>query len=193
MINFFGGGVAASTGGGGVLDVEVPGITLQDDGVAVPNPPHIVFDFQGEGVTVNDLGAGVAQILIPGSAAYLPEQWFAEDLSTDRTDEPMGTRVSGFFETFVPVRSGYLVGMVSRLTEPMVDGTLTVEVTINGTLELSVTHTSVLNPTIGIATEAPGVIPYAAGDVIAVRYSTDADFAPTTQDVEVALSVFETL
>jgi hypothetical protein len=26
-----------------------------------------------------------------------------------------------------------------------------------------------------------------------VRYSTSSDFAPTTQDVEVALSIFETL
>jgi hypothetical protein len=47
--------------GGGTAGVDV-----RDEGLAIPNNPHPIFDFVGAGVIATDMGGGVARITIPG-------------------------------------------------------------------------------------------------------------------------------
>lgn len=42
------------------------GVDVRDEGLAIPNNPHPIFDFVGAGVIATDMGGGVARITIPG-------------------------------------------------------------------------------------------------------------------------------
>jgi hypothetical protein len=42
-------------------------IVVEDEGVALPNPPHATLNFAGAGVNATDAGGGVALITVPGA------------------------------------------------------------------------------------------------------------------------------
>ncbi len=50
-------------------------VTLQDEGINVPNTPHSTLNFTGAGVEVTDSGSGVAQIEIAGGDGYRPKSF----------------------------------------------------------------------------------------------------------------------
>lgn len=186
----------ARVGDGTVYQLTPPlaGIEIRFNGVIIGPGPWTILDFKLAGVQVNDLGAGLAEILIPGSAAYFPDQWFQPAVSRDLTNVAISTRLSNF-GNFKAVRGGSITGLVTRFDTPVTAGSLTVEVTNNGALAgPSIVHTPGSNPEGGTDTEAPGVIPYAAGDLIGVRISTSADFEPDGGlELEANVSFFEGL
>lgn len=56
-------------------------ITVEDEGISVPNTPHTILDFVGAGVTATDATAGRATITIPGGGAITRLfQFFADHL-----------------------------------------------------------------------------------------------------------------
>lgn len=178
--------------GDGTIYQLTPVITFLDSGVPIPGAPHKALSFDGAGVLVNDLGGGLAQAIIPGNAAYLPEQWVQLAVLASQTNVAMATKVSVLFVTFKAVRGGSITGLVTRLTQTITAGTLVVDVTINGALSgPSLTHTAISNQDGGVTTEGPGVVAYNAGDLIGVRFSTTAGFLPITTNLEAAVSVFE--
>jgi hypothetical protein len=85
-------------------------------------------------------------------------------------------------------RAGSIVGLSTRLTEAITAGTLTVEVTINGSPSFALVHTS---GTGSQFTQSAGIDSYAAGDLVGIRITTDAGFLPNTTDLEAYIQVFE--
>ena len=56
-------------------------ITVEDEGVSVPNTPHTILDFVGAGVTATDAGSGRSTITIPGGVSTTRLfQFFADHL-----------------------------------------------------------------------------------------------------------------
>lgn len=139
-------------------------------------------------------GPGGATVETPSAASYLPEQWNQNNVAASQTDVALETLVSANFATFKTVRGGSIVGLVTRLSEAITAGQLTVEVTINGAgTGLIVTHTNAANQTGGVATQAVSTDTYTASALIGVRLTTNGTFAPTTTDLEASISVFESL
>lgn len=90
---------------------------------------------------------------------------------------------------WIPVRDGYLTGIVVKSNEARTAGTLTVEAFVNGT---GTGLTAVLdgtNTTSKATTQAWGADAFSAGDSVDVRITTDGSWAPTTADILVSLEV----
>lgn len=70
-------------------------LTMQDEGVSIPNTPHSTLNVTGTGASISDGGSGVATLNVP-SAAPPPEDYaidFADFISD--VDYGWGTGVSG--------------------------------------------------------------------------------------------------
>ena len=105
----------------------------------------------------------------------------------------MSAQVSTNFDTIKMMRPGSVVGLSTRLTEAITAGTLQAELTINGVVigPMIVVMTSILGATGSQLTRLPGVVPYVAGDLIGVNFTTSVGFTPTTTDLEAWLEVVE--
>ena len=69
-------------------------LTIEDEGVNIPNTPHSNLNFVGAGVTATDAGAGVATITIPGGAGANIAQYRASanlTINTSATTVPLNT------------------------------------------------------------------------------------------------------
>jgi hypothetical protein len=121
-----------------------------------------------------------------------PEQWAQNDVAANQNNVALLAQVSTNFDTIKAIRSGSIMGLATRLTEPITAGTLTVEVTINGVgTGFTIVHTSISNASGGVATQAFGLDNYVAGDLIGTRLTTDAGFLPVTTDLEAWVEVGE--
>jgi len=79
-LNFVGGIVTATDGGGGVANVSVlgtNGMVVKDEGSTVTGGPHTAMNFAGAGVTASDAGGGVALITIPQGAPTIQDEGIA--------------------------------------------------------------------------------------------------------------------
>lgn len=140
------------------------------------------------------LGDGSVQQLTPlGTRVYSPpEQWAQSNVAASQTDVALGALVSQSFNTVKAIRAGSIVGLGTRLSEPITAGTLVVGVTLNGLVTvLTLSHDSGTNPSGGEAVAAIAAIPYVAGDLIGVQLSTNAGFLPITTDLEAWIQLAE--
>lgn len=133
---------------------------------------------------------------IPGAIAsssgisYLPEKWAQNNVQANQAAVVLPTLVSINFDDVKMVRAGSLVGLGTRLTENITNGTLTVRARVNGVaVTLQLVHTSGANAGGGQVTQAAGVDNYVAGDLVGLQITTDAGFLPTTTDIEALLQV----
>lgn len=131
---------------------------------------------------------------LSSGGAYLPEQWAQNNVAAAQTSVPLSAQVSTNFDTFKAIRAGSIVGIGTRLTEAVTNDQLDVEVTINGVgTGLKVTSTAGGNPSGGKSTQAAGVSPYVAGDLIGVFLDAGGAFTPVTTDLEAIVQVVESL
>lgn len=132
------------------------------------------------------------ETIIPASPEvhFMPEMWAQQNVAAGQTDVPLDAAVSSNFDTIKMIRAGSIVGISTRLTEPITAGTLTVTVTKNGNAQaMSLVHSSGSG---GSATQAAGIDSYLSGDLIGVKITTSVGFSPVTTDLEVWLDQLST-
>lgn len=184
-------------GFGGTGGASPGGVAVQDEGVPIGPGLSRTLNFVGAGVTVTDAGSNVAQVDIPGpppntTTYILPEQWAENNIRRNYENHVVDCQLSTHFDTFKMLTSGSITALSTRLTQAVTVGTATVEVTKNGIVQaLSLTHTSVLNSSGGIANVPVGTVTYVAGDLIGIQLTTDGTFTPTSSDLEAMLEVTE--
>lgn len=68
IINFIGPGVSAYDGGGGTIDVLIPGggsgIAVEEEGTLVIGGPHMILNFEGTNVTASNDGLGRVNVVV---------------------------------------------------------------------------------------------------------------------------------
>lgn len=113
----------------------------------------------------------------------LPDKWSQNDIAASQTNVALAQNVSQLFDTTKAIRAGSLIGFSTRIDSTITAGTLTIELTINGAgTGFTLVHTSGSNPTGGEATQAAGLSPFVAGDVIGARITTNGAFAMNDAD-----------
>lgn len=123
-----------------------------------------------------------------GPPTYVPnEMWAQNDVTASQSDVGLETNVSQLFSTWRAPRAGSIVGLVTRFSEAITAGSVTLKVRVNGT-----PGTLVATSVAGTGTQvvqAPGIDTYAAGDLLDIAITTDGGFLPITTDVEAYLQV----
>jgi hypothetical protein len=126
------------------------------------------------------------------STYVLPEQWAQNNVVDSQVDVALECQLSTDFDTYKVLKSGSITGLSTRLTEAVLTGTLTVEVTINGAgTGLLINHSAGSDPSGGVVNQAIGTDTYVADDLLGIRISTTADFTPITTDLEAMIQVSE--
>ena len=113
--------------------------------------------------------------------------WAHADGAASQADGGVETRGSQVFAAWRAPRGGSIVGLVTRFSEAITAGSVTLTVRVNGAPG-TLAATSV-GGTGTQVTQAPGVDTYAAGDLLDIAITTDGAFAPITTDVEAYLQV----
>jgi len=124
----------------------------------------------------------------------LPEQWAVISILPSQVNVAMSTQVSTNFDDIKAIRAGSIVGLATRLVSAITAGNLTIEVTINGVgTGFLIAHSAGSNPSGGVAVQAIGADAYVAGDLIGLRFTTDAGFLPLLNSVEAWIEVVEVI
>ena len=94
----------------------------------------------------------------------------------------------GVIDTFVMPKGGYIVGYAVNKSAATSAGATAIDITVAGT------STKTVNIGTASTTKFYAVLPvpdepFSAGDLLGVTYTTDADHAPTTQDIVVDVFV----
>lgn len=140
------------------------------------------------GVVYVKFGAADTDWAALGGGRYTPnEMWTQPDVAASQTNVQLETNVSQLFATWRAPRAGSIVGLVTRFSEAITAGSVTLTVRINGTPG-TLAATSVAGTGTQV-TQAPGVDTYAAGDLLDIAITTTGAFAPVTTDVEAYLQV----
>lgn len=140
------------------------------------------------GVVYVKFGAADTDWAALGGGRYTPnEMWAQPDVAASQTNVQLETNVSQLFATWRAPRAGSIVGLVTRFSEAITAGSVTLTVRINGTPG-TLAATSVVGTGTQV-TQAPGVDAYAAGDLLDIAITTTGAFAPITTDVEAYLQV----
>ena len=119
--------------------------------------------------------------------------WFQDNVAANQSNvilQRSSAAPTAFSDVFLPVRNGFVTGMVVVLNATITAGSLTVEVTKNGTAmggALTSVITSGLGSIISL-TDSLGV-PFNTADNIRIRITTDAGFLPITVDMAVTLDI----
>lgn len=191
-LNFSGIAIEAFDAGSGTAVVEVPGLEVLDEGGSVGQ--FTQMNFIGDGVTVID-GGGVALVIIGGPPANIyapPEQWRQDNVAAGQTNVAISCLVQPATTTIKMIRAGHIVGLGTRLSQPITAGSLTVIVTINGVAGvLDIAHTNVANASGGVATQTVGD-DYTGNGLVGIQITTSGDFAPATTGLEVWIEVSPT-
>ncbi len=139
-----------------------------------------------------DLGRPLAWVApSPGGNRQVVDGWYRDDLRARRSALPLnGTGGAGAFpNAWIAPRAGSLVGLAVKSNEARRGGILTVEVYRNGAptgLKATLDQGS---PAFAAGEVPPGATPFAGGDEIDVRVTTDAAWSPTTASVRASLEV----
>jgi hypothetical protein len=121
----------------------------------------------------------------------LPEQWAVEAVPAATGPADMSCQVSTNFDDLQTMRAGSIVGLSARLTAAIAVGSIDVQVMING-FPTGPLVTLPAGPTSISTTPIAGAFPYAAGDMIGMRYTSSADLAPADAlNLEAWLEVIE--
>jgi hypothetical protein len=125
-----------------------------------------------------------------GPSRYVPnEMWAQADVAALQADVQLETNVSQLFATWRAPRAGSIVGLVTRFSEAITAGSVTLTVRVNGVAGVLVATSAAGTGT--QVTQASGIDVYAAGDLLDIAITTNGTFAPTTADVEAYLQVQE--
>jgi len=121
---------------------------------------------------------------VAGSDTYgPPEKWTVQNIGAGVAATPMFALVSTSFDNIEAIQAGSITGLNARLTTALTAGSITVTVTINGVAgTLSVAGG--IGFTSGRSLQGPGIDIFAAGDLLAIEYSTGAGTLPITADLE---------
>lgn len=114
-----------------------------------------------------------------GSSVYTPpEQWAYNNLVPSLTLQTIPAQVSGDFDDVPEIRAGSVVGLSVRLTSPIIAGTASVRLSINGIpAGLTLTMNSGTNPSGGVITQAPLLDAYTAGQKLGLLITTSGTFS----------------
>jgi len=192
-LNFSGIAIEVFDAGSNTAVVEVSGLEVLNEGASVGQ--FIALNFVGDGVTVVDGGDGIALVLIGGPPENIyapPEQWGQENVAASQTNVAISCLVQAATTTIKMIRAGHIVGLGTRLSQPITAGSLTVVVTINGVPGiLDIAHTSVSNASGGVATQLVGD-DYSGNGLVGIQITTSSDFAPTTTRLDVWIEISPT-
>lgn len=135
---------------------------------------------------------GTISQLTPGGVtigAALPENWQQQDVPANQAATAMSAGVSQLFDSYRALSAGSLIAIGIRTSAVLTAGDMTAVVRINGVASaLSVVLAS--PNSVNQATVNPGVVPYAAGDLIDVTLATAAGLLPADSlDVEVIVEI----
>lgn len=123
-----------------------------------------------------------------GAPTYVPnEMWAQQDVAASQTNVQLETNVSQLFASWRAPRAGSIVGLVTRFSEAITAGSVTLTVRVNGAAGTLVA-TSV-GGTGTQVTQAAGIDTYAAGDLLDIAITTTGAFAPVSTGVEAYLQV----
>lgn len=131
-----------------------------------------------------DFGGGYRQVI---------DGWYQDDVTASQSSVALGRVGDAVWAAFdgkwIAPRAGSITGVAVKSNDARTAGTLTVEVTKNGS---GTGLTAVLdgtNTTFKATTQAKGSDTFAAGDELGVIITTDGSWAPTTADIRVCIEV----
>ena len=142
------------------------------------------------GLVYRKYGAANTDWELLGATRYVPnEMWMQNDVAASQTNVGLQGNVSQLFDTWRAPRAGSIVGLVTRFSEAITAGSVSLHVRVNGAAGTLVA-TSV-GGTGTQVTQAAGIDTYAAGDLLDIAITTDAGFLPISTDVEAYMEVQE--
>ena len=140
----------------------------------------------GDVATTADLDAG-------GGYRMALDVWWQDNVAASQTAVALAragdAQWAAFDGKFIAVRAGSVTGVAVKSNAARAAGTLTVEVTKNGT---GIGLTAVLdgtNTTFKATTQAKDSDAFVAGDELGVTITTDAGWLPTTADIRVVIEI----
>ncbi len=181
-----------------IKTADASGCTIVgDDGDTIDGAASYLLDLVNQYVVLVSNGVDGWLIISAGGGASgggiaaVPEQWALNTgLLTDQVAVSLETQVSTGFATYRAPRAGSIRDLGWRLSAAVTAGTLTINVTVNGTpIVLAGVSTSGSNASGGQSTQAAGIANFVAGDEIGVTYSSDALLAAVGAVLEVTLNV----
>lgn len=114
--------------------------------------------------------------------------WYQANVPANQSAVALG-RMGGAWDSLIVPRAGSLTAICVRSNEARTAGTLTVEICKNS---VATGLTAVLNGTdtqFKSTTQAKDTDTFVAGDLIDVKITTDASWAPTTADIRVTIEL----
>lgn len=137
--------------------------------------------------------ASAADLDAAGGYRMVVDGWYQDDVGTSQSAVALGRVGDAVWAAFdgkwIAPRAGSITAVCVKSNDARTAGTLTIEVTKNGT---GVGLTAVLdgtNATFKATTQAKDTDAFAAGDELGVTITTDGDWAPTTADIRVSIEV----
>lgn len=123
-------------------------------------------------------------------SVYGVDGWYQDNVTANQTDVLLTRLVGAAPDAWIAPRAGRIVSVWVYSSEARSAGTLTIEVFKNGTqfgtvsVSLNATYT-----TFDVRYVKRQTLPFAAGDRLDLRITTDGSWAPTTADVRAGLEV----
>lgn len=163
-------------------DLGVGGAHLEYDLKGILQELQALFDASGgHDHSTTDKGKPVPSAgLADGNLFALT--YFIADLPANLGSVFLSIGQSTNLETVMP-RAGSIIGIAVASNAPRTGGTATFDVYRNGSAQGMTVAINATNPQYAYATAAKGAKPFAAGDRITVKASTDSAWAPTTADL----------
>lgn len=149
------------------------------------------------GTVVRGVGGTVAASHVTGAIVRLVgdkddyasvlDGWYQDDVAASQSAVAL-PRGNGRTEVPMP-SAGHVVGVVVYSNAARVAGTLTVEVTVNGTGTGLTAVLNASNTQTKATRQAQNLDKYAEGNRIGVKITTDGSWSPITADIDVAVLV----
>lgn len=115
--------------------------------------------------------------------------WFQDNAAADQSAVALNLDGGTSRSALPMLRAGSVTGVVVRSNEARTAGTLTVEVTKNGTGTGLTAVLNGTNTTVKATTQAAGTDTFVAGDTIGVTVTTDSAWLPVTADITVVVEI----
>jgi hypothetical protein len=115
--------------------------------------------------------------------------WAAENLGTGVGPAALTIDGQGVSPTIPMLRPGSITGVIVRTNDARTNGSLTIEVTKNGTGIGLTAVINAANTAFKATLQAPGTDTFVVGDTIGVNVTTDGSWAPTTSDQAIMVEV----
>lgn len=146
----------------------------------VPLPAPVAGD-TGKAVTYNHAGLTFAYAAVLTSAALARQTvdgWYRDAVAASLAAVVLARLSGAAPNAWIPVRAGSITGLVVRTDNPRTAGTLTVEVYKNGAATGLTAVLDGASATVTATTQASALDPFAAGDQLDLRLTTDAGWLP---------------